>query len=376
MAAAVNALVTGGAGFVGSHLTDRLIAMGYRVRALDNLDAQVHGTEKAVPAYFNKDAELLVGDVRSGEDVRKAVQGMDVVFHGASVVGVGQSMYEIHRYMDVNVLGTANLLQVLADGKHGVRKLVVASSMSIYGEGEYSCKTCGRVYPALRPASQLEGKDWEMKCPVCGGATTPIGTTEQKPLQPTSVYAVSKRDQEELCLSVGRAYGIPTVALRFFNIYGSRQALSNPYTGVAAIFSCRVLNGSPPVVYENGGQSRDFIHVSDIVRAIILAIEKDEANYEVFNVGTGRSLSVLDVARHLIKAHGSDIEPRVVNKFRHGDTRHCYADITKIKCKLGFKPAVSFEDGARELVEWARGQESTDGFDSSRKELEGRRLIL
>ncbi len=376
MAAAGNALVTGGAGFVGSHLTDRLIAMGYTVRVLDNLDAQVHGREKAVPAYFNRDAELLVGDVRSREDVRKAVQGMDVIFHGASVVGVGQSMYEIHRYVDANVLGTANLLQVLADGKHSVRKLVVASSMSIYGEGEYSCETCGKVYPVLRPASQLESKDWEMKCPACGGETVPVGTTEQKPLQPTSVYAISKRDQEELCLSVGRAYGIPTVALRFFNIYGSRQALSNPYTGVAAIFSCRVLNGSPPVVYEDGGQSRDFIHVSDIVRAIILAIEKEDADYDVFNVGTGRGLTVLDVARRLIAAHGSDIESRVVNKFRHGDIRHCYADITKIKCKLGFEPAVSFEDGARELVAWAKSQESTDGFDGSREELEGRRLIL
>ena len=369
-------LITGGAGFVGSHLTDELIRKGYHVRVFDNLEPQVHGKDQKVPDYLNKRAEFIKGDIRNENEMRKALKDIDIILHEASVVGVGQSMYQIYKYMEVNTLGTANLLEILAGGKHNVSKLIVASSMSIYGEGEYECSSCNKVYPTLRSLHQLEKKDWEMKCPECGNNVAPVPTTEEKPLYPTSIYAISKRDQEEMCLNVGRAYGIPTVALRYFNIYGPRQALSNPYTGVAAIFSSRILHRKSPIIFEDGKQSRDFIHVSDVVRATILSMEKKEANYEVFNIGTGKRLSVLDMAYQLIEAHKTEITPKIINRFRKGDIRHCYADVNKIKNKLGFEAKIEFEDGTSDLVNWAKEQESLDKFDNSKEELAERNLII
>jgi dTDP-L-rhamnose 4-epimerase len=280
-------LVTGGAGFIGSHLVDALLAAGHGVRVLDALDPQVHGglRERGEwPSYLAKECEKVVGDVRDRDALRRALDGIEVLYHQASAVGVGQSMYEIERYVDANTRGTAVLLDVLANEPHTVRKLIVASSMSIYGEGAYRCPTHGAVYPQLRPESQLDARSWEMQCPLCGEAVAPLPTTEEKPLYPTSIYAITKRDQEEMCLVVGRAYGIPTVALRYFNVYGPRQALSNPYTGVAAIFSGRLLNDQPPLIYEDGQQSRDFTHVSDIVQANMLALERDEIAYGAYNV--------------------------------------------------------------------------------------------
>ncbi|MFQ6066717.1 MAG: NAD-dependent epimerase/dehydratase family protein, partial [bacterium] len=242
------------------------------------------------------------------------------------------------------------------------------------GEGKYRCHSCGVVSPKLRLPHQLRERDWEMKCPFCGKDVEAMPTDEEKSLYPTSVYAISKRDQEEMCLTVGRAYRLPTVALRYFNVYGSRQALSNPYTGVAAIFSCRILNNNAPHIFEDGGQSRDFIHVSDIVRANLLAMEKEEANYQVFNVGTGRPKTVLEIADILIKKLHAPLTPKIVNKYRQGDIRHCYADISKIQKKLGFKPEVKFEDGISELVDWLRGEEALDQFEKSRWELEEKGL--
>ncbi|MDI6785905.1 MAG: NAD-dependent epimerase/dehydratase family protein [bacterium] len=368
-------LVTGGAGFIGSHLVDALIERGHRVRIFDNLDPQVHGKEQNIPDYLNKEAEFIKGDVRNRIELLNAIKGCEVIFHLASVVGVGQSMYEIRRYMEANTLGTAILWDILANEKHSIKKIIIASSMSNYGEGEYKCVKCGDIYPELRKKEQLKRRRWEMQCPKCSKTLEAIPTKESKPLNPTSVYAISKKDQEELSLILGLAYNIPTVALRYFNVYGSRQALSNPYTGVAAIFSSRILNNQPPVIFEDGLQSRDFIHVSDIVAANILAMEKEEANYQVFNVGTGRRLTVLDMANILLKyLNKSDLRTEIVSKFREGDIRHCYADITKIK-SLGFKPKVTFEKGVTYLTEWVKFQSALDIFDKAKDELYKKGLV-
>lgn len=366
-------LVTGGAGFIGSHLVDALISRGHRIRVLDRLDAQVHGEDAGRPGYLHPEAELLRGDVRDPETVQAALQGVDAVFYQAAAVGVGQSMYEIRRYVDYNTMGAATFLEAVVNHRRDLRKMVVASSMSIYGEGAYHCDHCGEVYPRLRPPSQLRAKQWEMRCPACELPVTPRPTRESKPLYPTSVYAITKRDHEELFLSVGRAYGIPTVALRYFNVYGPRQALSNPYTGVAAIFSTRLLAGKPPVIFEDGRQTRDFVHVRDIVQANLLVLDDPRADYEVFNVGTGRPVSIAEVAEALRQRLRPEIEPVLTGEFREGDIRHCVADISKIQA-LGYQPSVRFEDGMAELVEWVRGQHVVDRFDQAKAELEARGL--
>lgn len=377
-------LVTGGAGFIGSHLVDELVTERYDVRILDCLVPQVHGhvSDRQPPDYVNRDAEFVYGDVRDREALHEALRDVEVVFHQAAEVGVGQSMYQITRYMEANTGGTAVLLDLLANEPHAVRKLIVASSMSIYGEGAYACQVHGRVYPELRPDTQLEAREWEMHCPEpvgdgkveCGRIVQPVPTPEAKPLFPTSIYAISKMDQELMSLTVGRAYDLPTVALRYFNVYGPRQALSNPYTGVAAIFSGRLLNGNAPLIFEDGRQSRDFIHVSDIVRANMLAMTRDEANFGVFNVGTGRPKTVLDVAQALAGGLGVDIAPEVVGQYRAGDIRHCYADIGRIQRALGFEPIVTFEQGMADLIDWVREQEGVDRVDEARAELEARGL--
>jgi len=369
-------LVTGGAGFIGSHLVDKLVELGYQVRTIDCLEPQVHGDEGRIPGHLNKECEFIEGDVCNRAVLKKALRGIEIVFHLASRVGVGQSMYEIERYIETNTLGTASLLDILANEKHNVEKLILASSMSLYGEGKYECKDCGVVYPRLRSPEQLKRREWGMKCPVCGKPVQGIPTDEEKPLYPTSVYAISKRDQEEMCLTVGRTYNIPTVALRYFNTYGPRQALSNPYTGVAAIFCSRILNNNSPYVFEDGLQSRDFIHVSDVIEANLLAAEKEGANYEVFNVGTGKPSTVLEIAAILIKKLGSSVDAHIVKKFRQGDIRHCYADISKIQEKLGFNPKVKFENGISDLTEWVQNEKATDQFEKSNKDLEKRRLTI
>jgi dTDP-L-rhamnose 4-epimerase len=367
-------LVTGGAGFIGSHLVDGLLERGDKVRVLDNLEPQVHGglRERGEWPGYLRDCERIAGDVRDKDVLRCALQGVDVLYHLAAAVGVAQSMYEIERYVDANTRGTAVLLDVLANEPHSLRKLIVASSMSIYGEGAYRCPEHGRIHPRLRSEAQLAARDWEMRCPLCGQEVAPLPTGEEKPLYSTSVYAITKKDQEELCLAVGRAYGLPTVALRFFNVYGPRQALSNPYTGVAAIFSGRLLNGLPPVIYEDGLQSRDFTHVSDIVQGLLLALERDEMADGAYNVGTGRALTILDVAHALI-GHLDIEEPEVVGRFRAGDIRHCYADVGRLAA-LGYAPGVRFEDGVAELVEWVRAQTAADRFEGAQVELASRGL--
>ena len=369
-----NVLVTGGAGFIGSHLVDALVERGHHVHVLDALVPQVHG-EDAKPSYVNSAVEFIQGDVCDRQVVNDALEHIDVVFHEAAEVGVGQSMYEIERYVRANDLGTAVLLEAILERRPQIKKLIVASSMSIYGEGAYTCKNCGLMAPPLRPVEQLLDRRWEMECPKCGEQLAPAPTSEEKPLFPTSVYAVTKQDQEQFCLAVGRSYGIPAVALRYFNVYGTRQALSNPYTGVCAIFSARLLNGNRPLVFEDGEQTRDFVHVSDIVQANLLALESDRANYQAINVGTGRATSVRTVSRLLADGLGLDLEPEIVAKYREGDIRHCVADISKARALLGYEPQVSLEQGIPELLSWVREQAAKDQVASATAELESRQLV-
>lgn len=361
-------LITGGAGFVGSHLADGLLAAGHRVRILDDLTPQVHPAGR--PDYLARDVELMVGDVRSPEHLKRALHGVQVIFHFAAAVGVGQSMYEIGRYMSVNTQGTAELLQAVLDTKTDPEKIVIASSMSIYGEGRYVCAKCGRsATPPVRSVEQLKAGRWEMHCDPCGGVLKPMPTDESKPSEINSVYALSKRDQEELCLIYGRTYGIPVTALRFFNIYGTRQALSNPYTGVAAVFASRMLNGKPPMIFEDGEQMRDFVHVSDIVHANMLAMERAESSGHIINIGCGKPITIRQVAEKLARALGMDMLPVVTNQYRAGDIRHCYADIGKARKLLGYEPRVTHEDGFKELAEWLGGQRAEDKAETMLKEL-------
>jgi dTDP-L-rhamnose 4-epimerase len=373
-------LVTGGAGFIGSHLVDALLKAGHTVRILDNLEPQVHGGLREagiMPSYLNPEAEMMVEDIRDSQAVRNALKDIDVLYHEAALVGVGQSMYEITRYTEINATGTAVLLQEIVNSKNRPRKMIVASSMSIYGEGAYNCSQHGRVFPKLRESDQLQQRDWEMRCPVpgCREHCVPAPTNEEKPLFPTSIYAINKRDHEEMFLAVGRAYDVPAVALRYFNVYGTRQALSNPYTGVAAIFSGRLLNGKPPVIFEDGLQSRDFTHVSDIVQANLLVMDKEQADFRVFNVGTGRALTINNMAEGLIKHLGLQIETEIVEKFRAGDIRHCYADIGCL-AELGYQSRMRFEDGIAELVGWVSQQQAEDSFEKARQELRERGLAV
>lgn len=366
-------LITGGAGFIGSHLSDELLRNGYKVRALDILSGQVHGPGQRRPDYLDPEVELLVGDVRDRETVEEALEGIDAVFHFAAAVGVGQSMYEIAHYVDVNCRGTSVLLEALI--KRPVERLIAASSMSVYGEGLYRSPSGELRSSASRSLERLKSGEWEVM-DEDGSTLKPVPTPEAKPPFLSSVYALTKYDQERLCLMTGRAYGIPAVALRFFNVYGPRQAFSNPYTGVLAIFCARLLNGKPPLIYEDGLQQRDFISVYDIARACRLALEADGAPYNVFNVGSGRNYTIIDIARRMAGVFGKDIAPEVVSKYRMGDIRHCFADITRAKDVLGFEPGVSLEEGLLELSRWLEGKAAFDRVAEASEELAGRGLTI
>lgn len=366
-------LVTGGAGFIGSHLTDGLIKRGYRVRVIDNLYPQIHPTGE-LPDYFNKKAEFIRGDVTKRNDWRKALRGIDAVFHFAAAVGVGQSMYEIEHYVKVNSLGTGILLDILANEKHKVKKIIVAASMSSYGEGTYKCKQCGLVRPPLRDEKRLFKGDFNVYCPVCGKSVDPVETKEDAFQHSNSIYAISKKNQEEMVLNVGLAYGIPAVALRYFNVYGSRQSLSNPYNGVVAIFMSRIKNNKPPIINEDGMQTRDFIHISDLIQANIASLEKDRADYQIFNVGSGKPVTIKDVAEVINGLYKTNIKPTISFKVRRLDVRHCFADITKINKMLGWKPTVQFKDGLKEVVTWSKKEKAVDKLDYAMKQLQKRGL--
>lgn len=366
-------LITGGAGFIGSHLADELIREGYEVVVLDNLSEQVHGSGNIIPEYLNPEVEFIYGDVRDAALVEELVEGVDAVFHFAAMVGVGQSMYEIRNYTEVNNEGTAVLMEALI--KYPVKKLVVASSMSIYGEGLYQSGTGEISEVSARPLHQLREGKWELT----QGAEVlkPIATPETKTPDLSSIYALSKYDQERMALITGRAYNIPTTALRFFNVYGTRQSLSNPYTGVLAIFASRLLNDKPPLIFEDGYQQRDFVHVKDVARACRLALESDEASGEVFNIGSGQSYTIRELAQKLGEVmNKSEIIPEVTGKYRVGDIRHCFGDITKAKEKLNYIPQIDLIDGMNELAVWLEDQIAVDLVDNAKEELATRGLTV
>ncbi len=370
-------LVTGGAGFIGSHLVDKLIEQGHEVTIFDNLEPQVHGTSGDIPAYVNEDARFIKGDVRDRDALLKALKNKEIVFHEAAMVGVGQSQYQIERYMSVNTMGTALLLDLIVNNNLKIEKLIVAASMSSYGEGAYVCPSCGPVSPELRSEEQMARGEWELRCPRCATVLEPIPTAESKPQHINSIYALSKKDQEDMVLNIGRTYQLSVAALRYFNVYGPRQSLSNPYTGVAAIFLSLIKNNKAPVIYEDGLQTRDFVSVYDIVQANLLAMEKREADYQVFNVGSGIGRTIKSIAENLLRITGkrNDLESNITYKYRKGDVRHCYADISKLKNALGYEPRVDFEQGMRELIAWSEHESAADKFDEAIKELRQRNLV-
>ncbi|MDG5815370.1 GDP-mannose 4,6-dehydratase [Chitinispirillales bacterium ANBcel5] len=364
-------LITGGAGFIGSHLADELLRSGYRVRVLDNLCSQVHGPDAKVPSYLSKDVQFIYGDVRDKDCLKYALEGVDAVYHFAAAVGVGQSMYQIQRYTEINNIGTATLLECLVG--RNIEKLVVASSMSVYGEGLYESTNGGCSENVERCSEQLKNAQWD---PVdnTGCILKALPTPETKKPSLTSLYALSKYDQERMCLMLGRAYSIPVVALRFFNVYGSRQALSNPYTGVMAIFASRLLNSKSPVIFEDGNQSRDFVSVKDVASACSLVLKSDIKD-KVLNIGTGKRITINEVAQMLMDVLGkNDVEPHISAKFRAGDIRHCFSDISLAKNVLGYRPKVDIKQGIIEMSEWLEGQIAIDNIEKANAELVERGL--
>ncbi len=373
-------LVTGGAGFIGSHLVDRLLARGFEVTVLDNLSPQVHGDGErdadGWPVYLDARARRVKGDLLDAGVFEAGLEGATHLAHLAASVGVGQSMTNIVDYTRNNVMTAAVMLEALSKRAHTIERIAVASSMSLYGEGAYERASDGAVVtPRPRDHEQLAARRWEL---MDGGETLrPRPTSEDKLPQPTSIYAVNKRDHEEMFLAVGRGLGIPTIALRLFNAYGSRQALGNPYTGVAAIFIARLLNDRPPLIFEDGGQTRDFVHVADVARAFATVLESEAPIWDMFNVGAGEAVSVARVATTLARLLNKNIAPEILDRFRVGDVRHCVADVSKIKSVFGFSAEHDFEAGMAELIEWVRvTRHPVDRSKISLAELENNRLIL
>lgn len=349
-------LISGGAGFIGSHLVDSLIEENHDVTVLDILEEQVHGLTHQPPYHFNKKAKFLHGSIVNYDNLCDLIKESDVIFHLAAMVGVSQSMYQIRKYIEHNILGTANLFEILVNEEHNVQKIVIASSNTVYGEGKYKCEKCGVIFPLLRSEKQLINSNWEVKCPHCGLEVKPLATDENTPFNSSSIYALSKQSQEQMGLLIGKTYGINMTVLRFFLVYGTRQALSNPYTGVCSIFSNRLLNGKPPIVFEDGLQSRDFVHVNDVCQALVLAMENEAANGEIFNVGTGQPITIKEVAETISERINPHLRPEFNQQYRIGDIRHCVADISKIKNKLGYKPNIKFRDGINDLINWIKNQ--------------------
>jgi dTDP-L-rhamnose 4-epimerase len=362
------ALVTGGMGFIGSYTVDELVSRGYDVTVLDSLERQVHRTGRK-PQYANKKARYLNGDIRSVASWKKALRDCDCVIHLGAVVGVGQSFWQARKYLDINVTGTGTLYELLVKEpkiKNKLKKIVVASSKSLYGEGSYVCETHGKLNPGTRPSDQLRRKEWEVKCPICSSEVRPVGITEDKPPQNASPYALSKYATEILALDYSFATGIPSVAFRYFNVYGPRQSLSNPYTGVIALFLSRIKNEKPPTVFEDGKQLRDFVFVEDVARLNVDAIENKAEG--AFNLGTGKSTSLLDIITALKKLEDSSVEPNLLGEFRPGDNRHDYADISKLRNGFPSVNFTEFETGLQKLGEWSKTSKAVDLFEREEKE--------
>ena len=368
-------LITGGAGFIASHCAAALLHHGYRVRALDNLDQQIHGAERRPPSYLDRRVELLIGDIRSPKTVRRALNDADAVLHLAARVGVGQSMYEVADYTDVNSRGTAVLLEAMIERakRRPFDRLIVASSMSIYGEGRYRASDGRLLANVERSPMRLKQGYWE-PTDGAGRLLEAVPTDEDKTPSMLSVYALSKYDQECLCLMVGGAYEIPTVALRFFNVYGPHQALSNPYSGV--FFASRLINGNPPLIFEDGEQRRDFVYAGDVAEACRLALEAEGAVGRALNIGSGQPVTIKEVARLLADTLGVPIEPEITGECRVGDVRHCFPDIAAARSVLGYRPRTQLDGGLAELVSWLRGRVAIDRVGEARAALAARGLTL
>ena len=371
-------LITGGAGFIGSNLALKLLSKNYEVNVLDNLSPQIHGTdpEKSELYMSIKDkVNFILGTVTSRENWKKAIENVDIIVHLAAETGTGQSMYEIEKYVDTNIKGTAIMWDILTNEKHNVKKVIVAASRAIYGEGKYYCEEHKEVYPLERELKYLEKNDFSVKCPICHKNVKLLGTTEDSKIHPTSLYGLTKSVQEEMSLLLGKNINIPVVTYRYQNVYGPGQSLKNPYTGILSIFSTRIKNGNNINIFEDGKESRDFVYISDVVDATILGIEKEEANYQFFNVGTGINTDVLTVAETLKRLYQSDIEINISGNFRLGDIRHNFADISKIKKLLGYEPKYNFETGMQKFVEWVNKQPiEQDNYEASILEMKAKGL--
>ena len=373
-----NILISGGAGFIGSNLTKKLVSKGYNITILDNLSKQIHGKDQKSELYnsIKEISTFILGDVCNEEDWKKSLKGQDAVIHLAAETGTGQSMYEISRYNDVNILGTSHLLDFLANNKNSVKKLIIASSRSIYGEGKYKCENHGVVYPNDRIASNMINGKFDLFCDVCGGELDLMPTDENSMIHPSSIYGITKHQQEQMTLLMGKSLGIPAVALRYQNVYGPGQSLSNPYTGILSIFSTRMFNGNDIDIYEDGEESRDFVFIDDVVEATILALEKEEANHQIFNVGSGEATTVSQVANSLKSLYNSNANISIDGSFRLGDIRHNYADLNKIKNLLGFTAKFDFQTGISRFADWVKTQEvKEDKYKQSLNELKNKGLL-
>jgi len=347
-----NVLVTGGAGFIGSFIVDRLVKQGHFVRIFDNLEPRVH--DGRVPSYLNKEAEFIRGDVRNYSELSKALDNVDIVFHEASLVGIEPSMKDPKDFVDTNVLGTSNLMDIIIKKNLNIKKIILPGTVAIYGEGVCVCGKCGQKKSEFRSDAQLKKQDWEIKCDECGTDMKPIGISESKTPFLNNLYSLTKFDQEKICQSLGKKYGIPVAVLRYFNVYGPRQSPTNPYSGVVTRFINEILAGKQISIFEDGNQSRDFVNVHDIAEANMLAMESSKANFGAFNVGMGLGTSVERIAKILSEVMGAELKPTITNSYRAGDMRHCTADISKIRNVLGFKPRVGLKEGLIEVVEWYR----------------------
>lgn len=371
-----NILITGGAGFIGSNLSLKLLQLGYNVTVLDNLSEQIHGKESVLYNSIKDKVHFIQGDVRKKEDWIRALNNQNIVIHLAAETGTGQSMYEIQKYVDVNITGTSILLDYLVNEKHNFEKVIIASSRAIYGEGKYSCKAHGEVYPVERKEDDLLKGDFEPKCPVCDSELELLATDEDSKIHPSSVYGITKQNQEQMIMSVCKSVNIPAVAFRYQNVYGPGQSLKNPYTGILSIFSTQIRNGNNINIFEDGLESRDFVYIEDVVNATILGVQKNEANFQVFNVGSGVATTVLEVATKLREFYEADIEINITGNFRLGDIRHNFADLSKIKNKLGFQPAYDFSTGVKEFVKWVKEQEiNEDIYARSVEEMKAKGLF-
>lgn len=373
-------LITGGAGFIGSHIALQLHEKGYEVTVLDNLLEQIHGEnpDRTSPLYCSiKDkVRIIKGDVCNKAVWEKALEDVDYVIHLAAETGTGQSMYEIKRYIDVNIGGTALLLDILTNTKHHVKRVVVAESRAIYGEGKYHCDKCGDVYPTERKDEDMANGDFECHCPKCGGKVTLVATTEDSAIHPSSVYGVGKQVQGQLVHMICKSVGIESVSFRYQNVYGPGQSLTNPYTGILSIFSTRIKNHKSINIFEDGKETRDFVYIDDVVDATIAGMEVPDANGHVFNIGTGVATDVLTVAQTLCNHYGIDVPLQVTGNYRLGDIRHNYADITLAKQILGFQPKWTFDAGIKLFTEWVNRQElQTDNYEASLEEMKQKGLF-